>query len=317
MTIIYQPDFALINLRNSLQTGLIDALTLGAIDFVAQQDRPWSYYAGAALGGAAAATGIVGASFTVYAVAETLDILVFKSEEGSLIDVFIDGVATGQITTYLANAAWENVIVDLGTRKQARVDFVNAGIAPGNVSSIAWMALGPLTVQNSEKLIAGVETMATKLNFQLRDSETNERFSSYPVYVQDGLETATLQALVDRWIPLIEGVSGCEVAEVEATLSLSTAAKSVLAPVTGIVGERGGLVTFSTSGPRAESVRIPGIRTSIMPGDEFSITDPAVSALTAELISTPTVNAEVITYFTPYGYTWDTPQRGKKSSRKF
>lgn len=315
--IIYQPDFQFIDLRNSLITGLVDAATLGALDFVAESNKSWAYYTGAALGGAAAATGIVGASFTVYAVAETLDILVFKSEEGSNIDVFIDGVATGQITTYLANAAWENFVVDLGNRKQARVDFVNAGVAAGNTSGISWMALGPLTTNNTDKLISGVQTMATRINFLLRDSETNERFSSFPVYVQDGLETATLQALADRWIPLIEGVSGCEVAEVEVTLSLATTAKTVLAPVAGIVGERGGLVTFSTSGPRAESVRIPGIRTTIMPGDEFSITDAAVQAVTDELVATPTVNTEVITYYTPYGYTWDVPQKGKKSSRKF
>lgn len=317
MPIIYQPDFALINLRESLLTGVLDAATLGAIDFVAQQNRPWAYYAGAAVGGTAAATGIPGASFTVYAVAETLDILVFKSPEGSNIDVFIDGVATGQITTYLANAAWESVIVDLGQRKQARIDLVNAGVSAGNTSGIAWMGIGPLTLQSSDRLISGVNTVATKINFLLQDGEASTRFASFPVYVQDGLATATLQALVDRWIPLIEAVSGSVVNGVEVVLNMSVAARTRTVPVNNIVNERGALITFSTSGPRAESVRIPAILPAIMPGDEFSIADVNVVAITDELTDTPTVNSEVITYFTPYGYSWDTPQRGKKSGRKF
>lgn len=315
--IIYDPSPGWVFLRNALEQGLIDAATLAGAQFLAEANKPWAYYGGVALGGTAAATGIPGAAWTVYAAAETLDILVFKSEEGSLIDVFIDGIATAQISTYLANEVWENFVLDLGNRKQARVDFVNAGIAPGNTSGIAWMALGPFTTPDNQRVLFGDPTMPTKINFRLDDSETDVSTDVVAIYVTDGLENATLQAVADAWVTLIEAVTGSEIVSIDFVGNLAVNGQTRTEPDAGSVNERGGNITFTTTGPRREGFRIPAILPAIMSGNEFSTGNAQIAAIVTELTTGATYNTEVVNYFTPYGYAWSAAVAGKKSGRKF
>lgn len=318
MPIIYEPAPKWFSLRDSLTAGLKQAVTLGAIDFVAQSLKPWAYYAGVLGGNAAVATGIPGAAATIYVVGDLLDYYVFKSEDSSDLRVFLNGVQISSIETYAVSQIWEAAQqINLQSGYVNRVDFVNYGVGATNAGSIPWMALADITVSGGEEILLRSNTlMPNTLAVRISDSETDTRLATVPVYLPTGLTLAEIQAYSDLVVAEIDDITGGKVEAVEVTLSLDLPGAIKGAAEAGVLNERGGLIPFTTSGPRGDSVRIPAIKTTIMPGDSFAATQADVAALITRLTTSTDISGTGVQPQTANGFNWLVASDGKKSFRR-
>lgn len=156
--------------------------------------------------------------------------------------------------------------------------------------------------------------MATTVVFRLKDDEADTKMASMPFYLPDGLTVAEVQAWVNLAAPQVDDATGAQIVSVDIAFAATLPAGLKAAPLADAFNERGGLITFDTTGDRRESVRIPSILTSIMPGNEFSLEDAAIAPLVTTL-TTQTTGAN-IQPLTPYGYEFVDAVRGKKSFRK-
>lgn len=313
---LYQPGLVF-NPKLAIGAGIVYAAIRAAIDFVSGDNKPWSYYLGSAFGGAALATGIPGAAATLHAVGDSVDLLLFHSPDGSDVQIFLNGIQQAQIDAFAVTAGWQTFRVSgLAAGVINRIDIVNlANTNPEKTSPINWLALGPVTVNGSDSFalggsVLGMDTLA----FRLKDSEQDALYQTIPVYVNSGRTLAELQAYVDAIAPEIDAVTGSRIMEVSVVVQLTLPAGLKATPDTLVLNERGGLISFNTSGPRADSFRIPAIKPAIMPGDSFSLSDAAVAALITRLTTGTT--AANIRPVTAQGYQYTTARNGKKSFRK-
>lgn len=315
---IYDP-MPVLNLRLAAYEGLYEAAELAALDFIAQENKPWAYYAGAALGYTAAATSIPGAVATLYFVGETLDANLLHSPDGSTLRLFLDGTEYAAIDTFIPTPTWTNYLMTgLDADVLHRLDIVNEGPSQdANASGIPFAALGAISVSGQGAYAQGaIQHMADVLTFHLRDSETDTRGASVPFYIASGNTVADLQEFANAAAPIVDNVTGSIIDSVTVTISLSVPGGLKAVPVTNVVNERGGLITFDTSGNRAESVRIPAIKPTIMSGNEFSLAETNVAALIGLLTTTATYGTADFRPQTPYGYDWVSARKGRKSFRK-
>ena len=166
MPMIYDPGPGewplLVELRQALTGGIQQAAILAATDFIAKRNQPWTLYAGVAAGVTAAACGIPGGAATLYVIGDVLDFYVFKSPKGSLIRIFLDGVAMSTVQSYAAANLWEAVQVQMtgGAPNQIRrVDIVNDGPDPNHPdpNESYWTGVrGPFTVTGGRETLVGV-----------------------------------------------------------------------------------------------------------------------------------------------------------------
>lgn len=159
--------------------------------------------------------------------------------------------------------------------------------------------------------------MATIIAFRLDDSENDTKNATFPLYLPDGLTLAQYQAVADAFIPLIEAVTDAGIVGIDMTVALSTAAVTQGSPVAGSYNERGGLISFDTTGTRRESVRIPAIKTTIMSGDSFDLAQTDIDALVTALTDGVSDGVGTTSPLTPYGYEWVEAKKAVKSGRKF
>lgn len=314
---IYQP-LQIFNVKENIAYGVIRALVQLAGDFIAGNLKPWAFYPGVALGNMAAATGIPGAAATIYVVGDTVDALLFHSPDGSEVRVFLNGVVVTSIDTYAAAATWELLNINglLGGITN-RIDFENLGNTNPEASGANWLALGPITVNGataSAQSASGdfMDTVA----FRIQDAEDNSPMTTLPVYIPSGLSVPTLQAIADAFAPEIDDVTGGFIAEINVTLSLTLPGGLKTLADAGHFNERGGLITFNTTGPNADSVRIPAILTSIMSGDSFSLEQANIAALIGRLTSAQTYNAVSVRPRTSQDYQFTDARSGRRSFRK-
>jgi hypothetical protein len=150
------------------------------------------------------------------------------------------------------------------------------------------------------------------LNFRLQDSETDSRVATFPLYVPTGLTLAQYQTFADVAAEVVDNTTGSEIIGIDlAALTIPAGLKG--APVAASLNERGGIVGMENAGQFNDSVRIPAILTSIMSGDEFSLADTAIAALTLLL----TAGDAVVFPRTRDGFVWEgTGLYGKKSFRR-
>lgn len=326
MSIIYEPQL-IFNVRNALTGALQQALGFAALDFISGMNKPWAYYLGLAFGGAGLATGIPGAAATIYIIGDSMDFWIFKSPDGSELRWFLNGVQQTTIDTYAATGVWELVQNTLLNPSQVNeATFVNfAASSNPSATGIPWLALGDFEIfgDGAVAQAAGSLNMDT-IRFRIADDEASPRMSTLAVAIPSGQSIATLQAYSDIAAVRIDRVTGGEIMEisVELNLVLPTKAGSPGATeikntrVTNVTNERGGLISFDTSGPRNESVWVPAINPAIMPGDSFSLEDTAVASLIALLTSGVTANAISIRPVTPNDYQYNVAIRGVKSLRR-
>lgn len=268
MAIIYEPNPDKFALREFIQAPVVDALTLAAIDFIAEDNKGWAYYTGVFAGRAVAATGIPGAATTLYVAGDLIDLHFFKSESSSNVRIFLNGVQYANFETYAATEIWEafQVVLDAGVN---RIEIINDGVGLSNVGGIPWMALGYAEVSGGSELVYDVENfaMANLITFQLVDGEGDR--STIPVFYEEALTVAQYTAVAAAMADVIDDVTGLVVTGAELTIGLDLSAATLKGAVTDAYDDsRGALFTFDTSGRYAYSVRVPGIRQTEMPGKE-------------------------------------------------
>lgn len=154
--------------------------------------------------------------------------------------------------------------------------------------------------------------------FHIIDAESNSPMASIPINFDSTVALADVAAAAQALAPLIDAVSGGLIDSADLTLPIDLSGVSGLKSTaeTSIANERGGLITFDTTGPRADSVRIPAISFTKMPGNEFSLLDTDVAALVTYLHTDHTINAHTVRIKTSQGYDFVTARRGVKSRRK-
>jgi len=151
------------------------------------------------------------------------------------------------------------------------------------------------------------------INFRLQDSESDSKLATFPLYVPTGFTLAQYQTFADVAAEVVDNVTGSEIVGIDMTLALTLPGGLKGAPVAASLNERGGIVGMENAGQFNDSVRIPAILVSIMSGDEFSLADTAIAALTLLL----TAGNAVIFPRTRDGFVWEgTGLYGKKSFRR-
>lgn len=315
---IFNP-FPVFNTANALQSAFVKAGQAAAIDFLAEANKPWTYYVGSVLGHAAEATGIPGAAAVLYVIGDSLDYYVLKTPEGSDVRVFLNGIEQTSLSTYAATTAWELVTgLVLNNNTMNEVTFVNDGPASGNTSGISWMTLGPVSVLNGY----AQETIAVPYNLisiRTKDSETDSKLKSVPIYLPQSVggtpvTLAQYQAWSDLNVAKVDKIIDSQIVAVEITLTLVLPGGIKSSPANNVLNERGGLLSFTTTGPRKDSVWFPGFSKALMPGDTVETSNADVQAVVT-MLTTPTTAAN-IRPLTPQDYEWATLLAGKRAMRK-
>lgn len=311
---IYDP-FPVFNWQNALFDSFVKAGQGLAGDFLAQDNKPWTYYVGSVFGHAAAATGIPGAAAVLYVIGDSLDFYVLKTPEGSDVKIFLNGVQTTSLPTFAATEAWELIQgLVLDNNRVNEVVFVNDGPASGNNSGISWMTLGPIEVING--IAQGAQNVAyNTITFRTQDTETDgNKTKSIPVNLPTGFTLAEYQAWANAAAPIFDAALDSKIVGIELNLNLTIPGGLKGAAANNVLNERGGLLSFSTTGPRNDSVWLPGIKRSLMPGDTVNTASTEIQAVVT-LLTTETTAAD-IRPVTPQDYLWSDLLSGKKSIRK-
>lgn len=150
------------------------------------------------------------------------------------------------------------------------------------------------------------------INFRLGDSEEDSKQATLPLYVPTGFTLAQYQAFADVAAPLIDAVTGSEIEDIDMTVALALPAGLKGAPLAASLNERGGLIGLDTAGQFNDSVRIPAIRTTIMPGDTFPLTQADVANFIAFLLA----GDAVVIPRNRDGFVFNAGLYGKKSFRR-
>lgn len=152
----------------------------------------------------------------------------------------------------------------------------------------------------------------TTIAVRLQDDEQDTRLATIPFHVASGGTLANIQLWTDAMLPLLDLVTGAQIVEASVTVPLSLVGGLKASPASGALNERGGLILFQTNGNHRDSVRIPAILTSIMPGDTFALDGTAMANFIAQL--NLTVNSHRA--LTVNEDQWGTALSGKKSFRR-
>lgn len=152
------------------------------------------------------------------------------------------------------------------------------------------------------------------MNFRFQDSESDVKRANLALYVPTGLTLAQYSAFALTAATVLDATSGSKLASADMKIDLSLVGATIKgAPLAGHINERGGLVGMDTAGQFDDSVRIPGIKNTIMSGDNFSLADPAIAALTLLL----TAGDGVVFPRNRDGFVWQgTGLYGNKSFRR-
>lgn len=269
---IYQP-LPIYDFRVLIGAGIVEALVSATTDFVAGENKPWTYYLGVGIGGAAAATGIPGATATIYAIAESVEVSLFHSPNGSLVRCYIDGLQDSVIDTYNPLPQWIRRTFQLGIGIKKRVDLVNYQISPQNTSGIAWMGISQTETING---IAQKRTLTMPvgiITYSIQDDNNGQK--SLPIYFsRSALTLADIQAAANAYTPLLDAVIDGVITGVSTTLDLTLAGGIKSTPVASSQVERGALLTYNASGTAYSfSQSVPAWKGSL-----FNIDSPIVAS---------------------------------------
>lgn len=153
-----------------------------------------------------------------------------------------------------------------------------------------------------------------KLNVYWADADSDTEYENTPLYFADTVTPAQIQAWVDLNLLEFDQASQSYVHHItlEQAITVPGALKDAAVALT--TNERGGLISFTTSGERPDAFRIPNILNSIMPGKEFSVeADPIDDIVVSLTTQTTAANIQPVT---ADGFTWEAARYGRKSRRK-
>lgn len=286
--LIYEPRLAF-DLRIALAEGIIQALILAIGDFIAEDNKAWTYYTGAALGYTAAATGIPNAAATMYVVGESVDMVFFHSPDGSDVQVFLDGVLEATIDGYTPDVGgfWGGVALTIAEGVVHRIDVINSPSTNGDkTSEINWLGIGAVTVNGAGAQVRRPVGMSyDTINFKLMDAEGG-RPAYFPHRVASGLSETAMQTEIDTFAPLLDAVTGAVIESCTILRVGGLPAGLKTDPIAASLNERGGLFSGSTNGTRSGSVWVPAIRLTLAPNEgAINITQTAIDALLDHIVS--------------------------------
>lgn len=313
--LIYAPA-EVYDLRLALASGLFAAASAALEDFVAQANKPWAYYLGVGIGGAATATGIPGAAATIYVIGEGVDALLFHSPDGSLVDVYLDGIFREAVEAYDPVAGWVNYSLVLIPGIQHRIDFVNTVPATGNVSGISWMGLDVLSVLNGTAQPKGSISVANvSFSYSVLDADGHTKSIAFqaPLVAQTltGL-TAAAQGLATDIDACIDGVI------TSITVGVATALPGGIksTAVANCDIEKGALLTFiAANTPYVWSAFFPTWKNTLLAADTVTNTGTAATLITA-LVTGIGAGGELVQFSNPYGNDLTAYKAGSERFRK-
>jgi hypothetical protein len=318
MTMIYEPQL-IFNASDAVGGAIVKAAAFAAADFVAGMGKPWSFYVGMAFGGAAMATGIPGAATTLYIIGDSLDFWIFKSPDASEVRWFLNGIQQTSIDTYAATEGWEllqNTI--LNPNGVNTLQFINFGVSPnGGATGIPFLGLGDFLVYGANAHAyqgASFQMANDVLTLRTQDAESGLDFGAIPFYIPHGFTVAQLQTWLDLACKEFDDAMNVQVVAADLVMPMTVVGTVKGAPVANSLNERGGLLTFDTSDVYSDSIRLPGIKTALMPGDAVSVADALITAIVTRM-TTATTGA-TIRPVTKHGFNWIALSQGKKSLRR-
>lgn len=282
-------------------------------DFTLGVNKDWAFYTGVLTGELAAATHIPGAAGKIFVVGQAVDLLLFRSPEGSLVRSYLNGVLSVELDTFSETAGWDTFTIPLAANVFTELVLENViNNNPAKTSSVNRLAIGGANVINGYAVVS--EDNMITLAIRIRDAEQNSPLATIPIYLPNGLTVAQVQDYLNAIAPEIDALTDGVIAEASVTFNLVLPAGMSETPVSGALNERGGLITFDTTGPRKSSVRVPAFDRNIMPGDSFSLAQSQVAAFVTRLTtSTTTHNIRPVT---EQGYQYTVARAGRKSFRK-
>lgn len=283
---IYQPA-PVFDFRVAIGQGVVLASLTAIEDFVAGSNKPWEYYVGVGIGGAAAATGIPGAAATVYVVCDSVDVWLFHSPQGSQVRTYIDGIADAAIDTSLGPLGWiKHSITGLGAIKR-NLTFVNGLPGLNNLSGISWLAISQIQVNNgiAENRTGGTEMANASVTYTIQDADGDVK--SLPIIFPRGtLTLAQIDAFASAYAPLLDAVLDAQIVGISTSIDLAIPNGLKSSAASGTDVERGALFTFNAANtPYVWSAFLPGFATAKFSGDEVNKTDSAVAALIGAMVS--------------------------------
>lgn len=243
-------------------------------DYLTGDGHPWVYYAGQLTGYLAAFSSIPGMALTIYAVGTAADILLFRSPDGSLVDLYLNGVLSATIDTYAPTIGWAGVgALALLPSIRNEIKLVNVGASQNpSATGVPIFGAGGLSVIGGS---AERNYNMIKVSFKIRDIEVDGKRDALIIGLPDGQTLAQIETWCNAMSPLLEGVTGGVIDSVDVNIPLNVnTARTV--PLAGHYNERGGLFTFETAGTAKEGVRVPAMSTTLMPAQTINTADQAV-----------------------------------------
>jgi len=151
---------------------------------------------------------------------------------------------------------------------------------------------------------------------RISDSETDTRLATVPFRVPTGKTIAEVQTMVNNFAPLLDALTAGVIEEIEITIPLSVPVALKDTPSEVTYNERGALISFDTTGPYSDSIRIPAIRSTKLPGSELNLADADVTAFAEAYTIGVSDGTLTVRPKTAQDYEYVSAQSGKRSFRR-
>lgn len=284
---IYSPR-DILNFFSQAKAGFFGALATLLLDLVTGQSKPWSYYIGTGIGSMAAATSIPGFGAAIYAIGDTVDALLFKSPDGSLVRVYLNGIAHSAIDTYAAAQAWETFNINgLVGGVVNRIDFVLEAPSPNPAATgTPWLAIGDITVNNGTARERYAPMALYNISYSLLDADGDTDTLAIKVKAENHT-IAQIQEAAQDFAVKLDAVTGSQITDISVTLSASLPGGLKGAPEANIENQMGATLSFTLdNSPYRDSIRIPGVLPALFAGKELITTQGAAVDQLVDMITT-------------------------------
>lgn len=319
---IYQPQIYF-NVYHAIGGALISAAVRYAADYITQSGRPWEYYVGYGLGGAALATGIPGANAILYTVgAGTYTLFLEKSPGATEVRILLDGVEDATLDLYEPAIDVLEYAFNLDASEHV-IEVINLGSTAASATPEDWLSILAIEAIGGQ-LVTGENFVATvSIGATIRDAKTLStgrvrNTQSLAYFIDSG--SLTLAQLITYWevaMAAIDGVTGGVIESGSLTLFPDLPGGLNATPAANSDVQEGGLLTFSLTGlPYTDAVRIPAFDQTLFGADGISIPNAGATATLITLLTGGAASPNDIAAQNRFAATYAAFAAGKKSFRK-
>lgn len=280
---IYQP-LPVYDLRVLIAEGVVDAAIAAIEDFVAEDNKPWTYYLGVGVGGMIGATGIKEAVATAYVICDQLDVTLWHSPQGSLVRCYVDGLLQATIDTYSGTPGAVIHTINLANNIKHRIDMINGDPSPSQSTGISWMGIGDIQAYNGYVQPKGGNMAVDILSYGIRDGDGQH--ASMPVFLPSGLTIAQMQTFATAQAALLNAIIDGVIDSISATFSLTIPGGLNASAANGVEKQKGGLFDFQASGTKYTfGLYVPTMKPTLFDGDSVLTSDTDVAAFIASMVT--------------------------------